>query len=54
MNMFKLNGNLLISYQVTQEIEIEELIKKWLPDVKVIEPLSLKERIEGELSGYLL
>ena len=47
MNMFKLNGNLLISYQVTQEIEIEELIKKWFPYVKVVEPLSLKEKIEG-------
>ncbi len=53
MNMFKLNGNLLISYQVTQEIEIEELIKRWLPYVKVVEPLSLKEKIEGELRGYL-
>ena len=50
----KENGNLLISYQVTQEIEIEELIKKWLPYVKVVEPLSLKEKIEGELRGYLL
>jgi predicted DNA-binding transcriptional regulator YafY len=48
----KENGNLLLSYQVTQEIEIEELIKKWLPYVKVVEPLSLKERIEGELRSY--
>jgi len=49
----KENGNLLISYHVTQEIEVEELIKRWLPYVKVIEPLSLKEKIEGELKGYL-
>ena len=47
------DGNLLLSYQVTQELEVEELIKRWLPYVKVIKPLSLKERIEGELRGYL-
>jgi len=49
----KENGNMLISYEVTQEIEIEELIKKWLPYVWVIEPLSLKEKIENELKKYL-
>lgn len=48
------NGNLIISYKVTQELEIEELIKRWLPHVKVIEPLSLKEKIESELREYLL
>ena len=49
----KENRNLLTSYQVTQEEEVEELIKKWLPYVKVIEPLSLKKKIEGKLRGYL-
>ena len=48
------NGNLIVSYQVTQELEIEELIKRWLPYVRVIEPLSLKDRIEEELRGYLV
>ena len=37
------NGNLIISYQVTQELEIEELIKKWLPYVYILKPLSLKK-----------
>ncbi|MDN5128868.1 WYL domain-containing protein [Aliarcobacter butzleri] len=49
----KENGNLIIKYKVTQEIEIEELIKRWIPFVKVIEPLSLKEKIESELKQYL-
>jgi predicted DNA-binding transcriptional regulator YafY len=44
---------LIVSYQVTQELEIEELIKRWLPYVRVIKPLSLKDRIEEELRGYL-
>ena len=34
-------------------MEIEELIKKWIPFVKVIEPLSLKEKIASDLRSYL-
>ena len=47
------NGNLLLSFKVTQEMEIEELIKKWIPFVKVIEPISLKEKIKSDLKSYL-
>ena len=49
----KENGNLIVSYRVTQEMEVEELIKRWLPYIRVIEPISLKERIENELREYL-
>jgi len=49
----KENGNLLISYQVTQDIELEELVKRWIPHVKVIEPASLREKIERDLRKYL-
>ncbi len=47
------NGNLIISFKVTQDMEIEELIKKWIPFIKVIEPISLKEKIESDLIRYL-
>ena len=50
----KENGNLLLSFKVTQEMEIEELVKKWIPYVKVIEPLTLKEKIENDLRSYLI
>lgn len=50
----KPDGDLVLSFRVTQELEIEELIKKWLPHIRVIEPLSLKEKIENELREYLL
>jgi len=49
----KENGNLIVAYKVTQNIEIEELIKRWLPYVKVIKPLSLKNKIDDELREYL-
>lgn len=47
------DGSLIIQYKVTQEKEMEELIKKWLPFVKVLEPLSLKDSINYELRKYL-
>ncbi len=47
------NGNLFLSFKVTQEMEIEELIKRWIPFVKVIEPISLKDKIESDLKSYL-
>lgn len=34
-------------------IRIEDLIKIWIPFEKVIEPISLKEKIENELRDYL-
>ena len=36
------------------EKEIEELIKKWLPYLKVIEPLSLDEKIKSDIKKYLI
>ena len=47
------DGSLIVSYKVTQEREMEEIIKKWIPYIKVISPVSLKEKIEKELRDYL-
>jgi len=47
------NGNLILSFKVTQNMEIEELVKRWIPYIKVISPLSLKRKIEKELKDYL-
>lgn len=47
------NGSLILSFKVTQEMEMEELIKKWIPYMKVIKPLSLKKKIEDDLKKYL-
>jgi len=49
----KEDGTLVLSFRVTQEMEMEELIKKWLPHMRVISPLSLKEKIESDLREYL-
>jgi len=49
----KENGNLLIQFTVTQDIELKDLIKRWIPYVKVISPLSLKEKIAKDIAHYL-
>jgi len=49
----KEDGTLVLSFKVTQEMEIEELVKKWIPYMKVVEPLSLKEKIEDDLRKWL-
>ena len=47
------DGSFVISFKVTQDMEVEELIKKWLPFMKVITPISLKQKIDKELRTYL-
>jgi predicted DNA-binding transcriptional regulator YafY len=47
------DGSLLISFEVTQELEVESLIKSWIPHIRVIEPQSLKEKIEEDLKLWV-
>jgi len=49
----KENGNLLVKFTVTQDIELKDLVKRWLPYVKIISPLSLKEKIAQDIAHYL-
>ncbi|MDD3594857.1 WYL domain-containing protein [Sulfuricurvum sp.] len=49
----KENGNLILVFTVTRELEVEELIKKWLPFLKVLEPLTLDEKIKNDIKSYL-
>jgi hypothetical protein len=49
----KENGNIILSYVVTQEIEIEELIKKWIPYIKIIKPTSLELKIKNDLIEWI-
>jgi hypothetical protein len=49
----KENGNLLIQYEVTQELEVEDIIKKWIPYIHIHEPLSLKDKILNDLKKYI-
>jgi len=47
------DGTLVLSFKVSQEMEMEDLVKKWIPHMRIIEPFSLKQKIEEELREYL-
>lgn len=45
--------NLILSYEITNDMEILPLVKKWLPLIKIISPLSTKEKFKKEIETYL-
>jgi len=47
------DGSIEITIKITHDNEISYEILKWMPHIKVIEPLSLKEYIEGLLKEWL-
>lgn len=47
------DGTLNLYFKVTQEKELENLIKKWLPHIKVIKPISLKNDIQSKIKKWL-
>ena len=47
------DGTAELTISVTHEEEVFSILKKWLPQVKVIEPYSLQEKFEKILKEYL-
>lgn len=47
------DGEILIQFNVSHDEDIDNIIKSWLPDIKVIEPVYYKEKLENELRNYL-
>ena len=47
------DGGLLISFTVTHDEDVDNLIKSWLPHIEVISPEHFKNRIRSELENYL-
>ncbi|HJE03504.1 MULTISPECIES: WYL domain-containing protein [Arcobacteraceae] len=45
--------DLILSFKVTNSMEILPLVKKWLPNIKIISPKNLKDQLEDELREYL-
>ncbi len=47
------DGTAELTISVTHEREVFSILKKWLPQVKIIEPYFLQEKFEKILTGYL-
>ena len=43
------NGDILFTIEYTQELEVLPFIQKWIPNIVVLEPLSLKNKLEEHL-----
>ena len=47
------DGSLELIIKITHEMEILPIIKYWIPHIKVLSPLSLKDRVKKDLEKYL-
>ncbi len=47
------NGSVEFSLEFTQPLEILPFIKRWLPDIKILSPKSLKDELEKDLKKAL-
>ena len=47
------DGSIEFTLEYTQPIEILPLIKKWLPDLKILSPQSLDDVLRDDLNSYL-
>ena len=44
---------LTLSFEITNDMEILPLVKKWLPNIKIISPKTLNDKFNEELKNYL-
>ena len=47
------DGTLHISFEITHDEDIDNIIKSWLPHIEVIEPKYFKQKILQELQQYI-
>ena len=47
------DGSMDVSVAITNDMEIIPFVKYWIPHIKVLEPLSVKETIELDLKAYI-
>ena len=48
------DGSLLLSFEVSHDEDVDNLIKAWLPHIEIISPKRLREKLQSELEGYLI
>lgn len=48
------NGGLIVSSRISHASQILPLVSYWIPNVRILEPASLKDQLESNLRAYLL
>lgn len=46
------DGNMIVSIDISNENEIIPIVKYWLPNIKIIEPIELNEKIKKEIEKF--
>jgi len=47
------DGSLIVSFEVSHDEDIDNIIKSWLPDIEVLEPKRYAKKIKQELENYI-
>lgn len=50
---FDEDENMIISLDISNENEIIPVVKYWLPNIKVLEPKELNDKIKKEIEKFL-
>lgn len=50
---FDEDDNMIVTLDITNEKEIIPIVKYWLPNIKVLKPIGLNEKIEDEVREFL-
>lgn len=47
------NGDVLVQYEITHDMEIIPIVQQWIPFIQVVEPLSLREKIVENIEEFM-
>jgi len=47
------SGDILVVYEISDDMEIIPVVQRWMPFARVIEPLRIKERVEENIRVFL-
>ncbi len=48
------DGGLLVSMKMTFEEEILQIVRYWIPNIRIVSPIYLQEKLEESLKDYLI
>jgi len=47
------DGDILVSYQITHEMEVIPLVQQWIPHLEVLEPMHIREKIFKNMKTFM-
>jgi len=50
---FREEGSMVVSVEVTDDMETIPIVKYWMPHIRVMEPVRIAEKIRQDLEAYL-